>query len=336
MVGNDSNLDILQLALRITSTTEVSTILAKHPEWDRSPRRLCLPSVSKNLDDLSNSLDHIGPRAYQHPDKLRPSGLTLATPWKRGRHSLEAKYPWITAILQSISSTKNASILAPYGINLVVCSLTGRTNDAGQEDDAPSHKADSSRCTSEIWDATLGMQELEDAVAEDQWRNSETYGQESFSHSVQIGGVAMKKSRAIAQQFRYVTSASSTDRLRRVAQEGRFKTTGRLGFPHSHAVDAHTDGPTLSILQPIATVIGCEGKLFLCIGEVNGLFVDHQPVDDIPVSVLSEKVTQVSYQGLRLVPSTYSDDRDGKHDWRSLDLFRLSAKVPGALVLPIN
>ena len=32
MVGNDTNLDLLQLALRITSTTEVSTILAKHPE----------------------------------------------------------------------------------------------------------------------------------------------------------------------------------------------------------------------------------------------------------------------------------------------------------------
>ena len=32
MVGNDTNLDILQLALRITLTTEVSTILAKHPE----------------------------------------------------------------------------------------------------------------------------------------------------------------------------------------------------------------------------------------------------------------------------------------------------------------
>ena len=32
MVGNDANLDILQLALCITSTTEVSTILAKHLE----------------------------------------------------------------------------------------------------------------------------------------------------------------------------------------------------------------------------------------------------------------------------------------------------------------
>ena len=32
MVGNDANLDILQLSLRITSTTEVSSILAKHLE----------------------------------------------------------------------------------------------------------------------------------------------------------------------------------------------------------------------------------------------------------------------------------------------------------------
>jgi len=32
MVGNDANLDILQLALRVTSTTEVSNILAKHPD----------------------------------------------------------------------------------------------------------------------------------------------------------------------------------------------------------------------------------------------------------------------------------------------------------------
>jgi hypothetical protein len=80
----------------------------------------------------------------------------------------------------------------------------------------------------------------------------------------------------------------------------------------------------------------CEDKLFLCIGEVNGLFLDHQSVDDIPISVLSEKIARVSYQALRLVPASYSDDCDGKHDWRTLGLFSLSAKVPGALVQPIN
>ncbi len=37
MVGNDANLDVLQLALHVTATTEVSNILAKHPEWDNGP-----------------------------------------------------------------------------------------------------------------------------------------------------------------------------------------------------------------------------------------------------------------------------------------------------------
>jgi hypothetical protein len=33
MVGNDANLDILQLGQHLTGTTEVSTILAKYPHW---------------------------------------------------------------------------------------------------------------------------------------------------------------------------------------------------------------------------------------------------------------------------------------------------------------
>jgi hypothetical protein len=48
MVGNDANLDLLQLGLRLTGTTEVSTILAKYPHWDRAPRRLKLPALSKD------------------------------------------------------------------------------------------------------------------------------------------------------------------------------------------------------------------------------------------------------------------------------------------------
>ena len=34
MVGNDANLDILQLVSRLSGTTEVANILAKYPQWD--------------------------------------------------------------------------------------------------------------------------------------------------------------------------------------------------------------------------------------------------------------------------------------------------------------
>ena len=53
------------------------------------------------------------------------------------------------------------------------------------------------------------------------WQYNQAKG--PFSNTVQIGGNTMNKSWAIAQQFQYVTSASLTDRLRRIAQESRFK-----------------------------------------------------------------------------------------------------------------
>jgi len=64
MVGNDANLDILQLSLCITSTTEVSSILAKHPEWDKGLRRLHLPTVSRSFDKTHKLCDHIGPKVH--------------------------------------------------------------------------------------------------------------------------------------------------------------------------------------------------------------------------------------------------------------------------------
>jgi hypothetical protein len=61
-------------------------------------------------------------------------------------------------------------------------------------------------------------------------------------------------------------------------------------------------------------VVLCEDKLFLCIAEVNGLFLGHQAIDDIPIPILSERGAQVLYQGLHLVPASYSDDHDGIHN----------------------
>ncbi|KAL1658019.1 hypothetical protein GGF50DRAFT_68089, partial [Schizophyllum commune] len=64
MVGNDSNLDVLQLALRATGTIEVANILANHPEWDRSPRRLRIPVLARDGQPVPN-VDHISPRIWR-------------------------------------------------------------------------------------------------------------------------------------------------------------------------------------------------------------------------------------------------------------------------------
>ena len=130
---------------------------------------------------------------------------------------------------------------------------------------------------------------------------------------------------------------SSTDRLHHVAQESCFKPTGRLGDTVSGVLgDAHTQALVLSVHQPITTLMLCEQDLFLCIAEVTGLFLNANSVDNIPLSILPEKIAQVSYQALRLVPASYTNDPTGENDWRLTTLFALSNKVPGALVQPIN
>jgi hypothetical protein len=245
---------------------------------------------------------------------------------------------WIVTALHHISTNRNASILAPFRSSLITNCLTDEDNDTEMEERAASSQLDhGSPVVPELHDTTMGMQELEDATADAQWRNSSSYGQGTFSNTVEIGGVVMNKSRAISRHFRYITSASSTDRLCQVAQESRFKPIGTGGLGVSVTDDAHdVNGLSLSILQPIAMLVLCEQKLFLCIAEVNGLFLDCQPVDYILLSILSEKIAQVSYQALHLVPACYSDDPDGMNDWRTSNLFSLSEKVSGTLVQPIN
>lgn len=64
MVGNDTNLDILQLSLHATGTTEITNILALHPEWDKAPRQLHLPRLSKDMEPVAESADHTNPGAW--------------------------------------------------------------------------------------------------------------------------------------------------------------------------------------------------------------------------------------------------------------------------------
>jgi hypothetical protein len=79
MVGNDANLDILQLVSSLSGTTEVANILAKYPQWDRSPRRLKLPAMSRESKEILDSADHIKPGFWQGNVKLKnvPLGIVV-------------------------------------------------------------------------------------------------------------------------------------------------------------------------------------------------------------------------------------------------------------------
>ncbi|KAG6834094.1 hypothetical protein H0H93_011987, partial [Arthromyces matolae] len=91
MIGTDANLDVLQIGDRITGTVEVLNILAKHPEWDRSPRRLKLPALTQDSRELPDTTDHIKPGSWKGNTAVKD--VSLQTSWKLGRIHAENVHP---------------------------------------------------------------------------------------------------------------------------------------------------------------------------------------------------------------------------------------------------
>lgn len=77
------------------------------------------------------------------------------------------------------------------------------------------------------------------------------------------------------------------------------------------------DSETLVISDPIATLVCIEGKIWLCLGEVNIIQIDSQSVSHVSFDMLMEDIVMVLYQMLGLRPATLEDDPEGWHDWRT-------------------
>jgi hypothetical protein len=64
MIGNDNNVDIYQLASRLVSAAETSSILAKHPEWDRGLNHLNLPPLMHHENGIDARVDHLNQESW--------------------------------------------------------------------------------------------------------------------------------------------------------------------------------------------------------------------------------------------------------------------------------
>lgn len=156
MVGNDFNVDVLQLAICLTGTTEVSTILAKYPHWDRSPRRLKLPALSKDGFEVYNGIDHIKPPSWC--GDVNVSRVNLQTSWRLGRETVEKDFPVLGKILTMIEDP-SVNILAPMGIDLM------RTHHNSEDDDTAEDFGQHQ--TPDADTAPAPEPDLEDAIAEE-------------------------------------------------------------------------------------------------------------------------------------------------------------------------
>ncbi|KAF8156798.1 hypothetical protein B0H34DRAFT_710631 [Crassisporium funariophilum] len=82
MVGNNVNLDILQLGGRLGGTLDIAKILALYPEWDCSPRCLHLPGLKLNGTEIPVALDHLSPLHWKGNTHVKL--VLLITSWHHG------------------------------------------------------------------------------------------------------------------------------------------------------------------------------------------------------------------------------------------------------------
>jgi hypothetical protein len=318
MVGSDSNLDLLQLSLRLTGTTEVSTILAKYPQWDRGPRRLNLPALSKDGLDVHSGVDHIKPSSWR--GNVDISNVNLQSCWKLGRQWIESEIPRLGEVLKEVNTASaSVNIMRPNGEDLV----RGKRNADDYDDTAEDF--DESTVPS---DPPLEP-DFEDAIAEEEpcARHDPCF---------ELNGDKVYKARYLNQLFREFKTPASRDRLKRVANIPRYAIKRDVSSSNIVDHDPNSSASTIQIDSPIATLVKCEDHIFLCIGEVNDIIHDSNHLEEIAVDTLMEPSVFVTFQLLFLVPASVEDDPDLNHDWRWSGKRGDTFRSPGRLIESIN
>jgi hypothetical protein len=117
-------------------------------------------------------------------------------------------------------------------------------------------------------------------------------------------------------------------------------------FTADHATSQEmTGGPlhssaALVVHDLIAAIVLCEGRFWICLGEVNGLKLNGQSMLLLNHSVLREETVVVSFQLLGLRPATEADNPHPRSndyfDWRTYNITELSFDIPGQFLEVLN
>jgi len=256
MVGSDSNLDILSLVSHLSGCTEVSNILAKYPHWDRAPRWLKLPTLSRTSTQLPDRSDHIKPAAWRGDVCVK--NVSLQTSWRRGARLVEEECPFLVPILKELEKGPNVDIFSPFGTLLVNIPLEDDNKDESQDTlETPElvlwESVTVNLCTDEA-DMLVEVEESISEVADFKDVSELATG----SPTVLFKGKQVPKAQALAQFSKYRKVASSTDRLKRVQQQAWYSTL------NSDLQQQQSEQLVLTISDPIASLLSSDNQTWLC------------------------------------------------------------------------
>jgi hypothetical protein len=140
MIGNDTNVDQLQLTNRIDGAVKCVNILEAHPEWGGQARRLSVKPLPKDATEISSKYDHINPRSWKGVANV--VNVALDECWSSGRRSAEKslKGADLTPPFEKMEEDSGFDILRPFGKSktmLVDGKEAGERDESDEERDDP-------------------------------------------------------------------------------------------------------------------------------------------------------------------------------------------------------
>ena len=305
MVGNDRNVDILQLGTRLSHAVECLNIFEKYPHWDHGPKRLKLPAIEDGNGDVLAKVDHINPDSWK--GDVRLANVLLVTSWNSGRHMVESQYS-TTGIHDKLAELdrNGYDMTFPFG--------TEDVDDEESEEDVEEHDQETTQAvdfmesdvSAVLEQPIFGVGEGPLLDLEDHAAIESNHGEKgSFDTFVEIDGKNISKPRALRELFKAMFSVmgGSTDCLGRIAGLTRCAVTTPAVIKTGIEPGSGSGGPrlVLSIGDPVATALKCEGNVFLAIVQINDILIDNESVLEIAPAFLMEPVVTVQFQTLQLV-----------------------------------
>ncbi|KAJ7698278.1 hypothetical protein B0H17DRAFT_1158366 [Mycena rosella] len=282
--GPDSNVDVNQLAGRASNLTEISKILTFRPHWDRGPRRLHLPAIINEKGEISKKADHVSPCL---------SGCAMG----------EGYIATGQDVLSRCALVPGFDMLCPFGKSLVHA-IDPDPPSAFEADPELLRPVSSDSTTPEPEESEVTNavdSDIDDLIALD-----ESTGDKKHSPHILVDGKKVSKATILSNLMQGCSARLSTDRTRRVA--------GITALNPSSANDLiifdghHLSGSGIPLSRSL--------NLFLAVRQVSQIVFGSQDTESIPLDLLSDSGPKVSFQILRIIPSTIQDDPSGVYDWR--------------------
>src|SRR5258708_8813461 len=326
IIGNDANVDILQLMTQLSHNTEIQNILASNPSWDE-------------LESRSQHVDQIMPDTWK--GDISVNSIEFLTSWFDGHSQAISLDQEIKTLLDSITTGDGINMLSPLG-SLVIkfddqnpISITKNSLEVEDEDDvwdATLHVPSSSICEDEELD-------LEDLISTPNAKGLDELASSSLSAYLTIeakDGAEKKVHKACTLKVLFqeiINEKGSTDWQKHIQGLAHYsvKPTGTSDGAGNDSIF----GESICIGNPAVTLVVVKQMVFLAVIQLSSLKLSAADVQQALISMLPEDNIVVGFHILTL-KSVAVHECDEDWIWANRGLEQMAGKVKGKYIQPIS